>query len=117
MVVCVRLVRTMHRTVTVMGLCLLECGSGESSDVSTCTNCTALGMFVSGDGSDVHWRMQHSWCMVASAGRTWRRWCAVPCGAEIRIRVGSKCEACTHNASNCNGDGFAFVGVWEWRIE
>ena len=33
------------------GFAFVGCGSGESSDVSTCTNCTALGMFVSGNGA------------------------------------------------------------------
>ena len=89
------------------GLVFVGCGSGESSDVSTCTNCTALGMFVSGDGATCTGGCSTAG-EVASAGAPGEMVC-VPCGADT-YQSGVECEACTHNASNCNSDGFAFVG-------
>ena len=84
------------------GFSVAECGSGEGSDVSSCTNCTALGMFVSGDGS-----MCTGGCslgMVALAGPPGTTVCS-PCDAGTH-QSGAECVACAHDASNCNGDGF-----------
>ena len=88
------------------GFAFVGCGSGEASDVSTCTNCTALGMFVSGDGATCTGGCTAG--EVASAGAPGEMVC-VPCGVDTH-QSGVECEACTHDASNCNGDGFAFVG-------
>ena len=84
------------------GFVVAECGSGEASDVSSCTNCTALGMFVSGDGS-----MCTGGCSlgeVVLAGPPGATVCS-PCDAGTH-QSGAECVACAHEASNCNGDGF-----------
>ena len=136
----------------------VTCGSGETSDVSACTNCTAVGMFVSGDGAGCEGSCPEGQRPVAGTESTCAACAACPadqyasvvctateehvcsacsgptscgsgeglvgCGAEstdVSMREcvvcgddtfenGGVCEACTHDASNCNGDGFAFVG-------
>ena len=87
-------------------LALVGCGTGESSDVSVCTNCTAVGMFVSVGGDACVGGCPAGELVVPGAPGTME--CAA-C-AEDMFENGGVCEACTHDASNCNGDGFAFVG-------
>ena len=89
------------------GFALATCGSFEVNDISSCTNCTALGMFVSGDGATCSGGCSTAG-EVASAGAPGEMVC-VACGDDT-FENGGVCEACTHNASNCNGDGFVFVG-------
>ena len=85
------------------GFALATCDSIAANDESSCTNCTALGMFVSADRS-----MCTGGCSpgeVALAGPPGATVCS-PCDAGTH-QSGAECVACAHDASSCIGDGVA----------
>ena len=93
------------------GVALVACGGGETSDVSSCTNCTDMEMFVSADGMS---------CVASTcpqdetvvAGPPGDMTCS-GCPADM-YQSGSGCVACALSTGDC-GDGSALVacGVGE----
>ena len=80
-----------------------SCGVGETSDVSVCTDCAAMGMFVSGDGMSCTGGCPAGRAVVAGApGDTTCAECAVDMFANNGV-----CEACTHTSASCSADGLA----------
>ena len=82
---------------------MVACGTGEASDVSSCTSCTNLGMFVSGDGMSC----VPSNCPegeVDNAGPPGTIECQqrpTDVVASVVYRV------CTHTLGSCTAPGFA----------
>ena len=88
------------------GLVLQSCGLTATSDVSTCTNCTAMSMFVSGDGGSCTGGCNAGEVPVAGApGEAVCDTCAVD-----TYENGTECVACAHTAAACNDTELAFVG-------
>ena len=79
------------------GFAFVGCGSGESSDVSTCTNCTGLGMFVSGNGTTCEGMCAGGELPVG--GQPGDTTCS-PC-PEDTYQLGAACVACEFNADVC----------------
>ena len=80
------------------------CGVGEVSDVSVCTNCTAMGMFLGNDGMSCvpsNCAAGHGVVAGSSGG------VCEPCGADMFSDTGV-CELCAHTTESCSGAGFAF---------
>ena len=89
------------------GVVFVGCGAGETSDVSSCTDCASMGMFVSGDGMS---------CVASNcaggegvvAGPPGDETCE-PCGAGM-FGNGGLCQLCEHTPETCTAAGFAATG-------
>ena len=90
-------------TCAMEGFAFTACGSGESSDVSTCTDCTALRMFVSGDGASCTGSCSVG--SVVTAGGPGETNCD-PC-PEDTYQNGAVCDACASTSATCDADGLA----------
>ena len=102
--VCVACVHTVD-TCDPLGHVFVPCTTTDTRDVSVCTNCTALGMFVRADGLTCTGGCSAG--ELALAGLPGETTCS-PCDADT-YQSGLECVACAHDASTCNGDGIALV--------
>ena len=79
------------------------CGAGETTDVSSCMNCTEMGIFVSADGLSCGGTCSAGLAVVA--GPPGDETCEA-CDIDFFANDGV-CEPCAVTPDNCNEDGFA----------
>ena len=92
-------------TCTGNGFAFVACGTGETTDVSACTNCTASDMFVAADGLSCEGSCPPDETLIPGGpGDTTCSGCP-----EDMYQDGSGCQACAQTNVTCTDDGFALT--------